>query len=317
MEPIGFSGFRCILVLCREDRISTKVEIRHYLSRQTRGKGLLYGPIHPLLLRGPDVLFSEEANLCGIFFPLAAERANPAHLAARLIESRLALPSECRMVLVVDRDESSDLTRDLRRDFNLIANLGEASLGSFLRDRLDRGASKTTDRKIKLIASARFGEALKVSQQSFRQARVLSRRGDGPSERWIPTIDNERSTIHSGPFTYRPQNRFDAQGTTFSLLTAAKRGGLTRQLRAAGDATVLASWQLDEGVPYPITAQTHLAVASHGMKLLGIRERLLTAAAFAGMAVTPSEDPELIVFTAEFAQAVRNDDIAAQYGNLV
>jgi hypothetical protein len=91
-------------------------------------------------------------------------------------------------------------------------------------------------------------------------------------------------------FAYAPRNRAEIAGETISLLAAKRRAGLTRQVRNAGDAHLLESWTLDEGVPYPQQATTHIAMAAHGLDLLTPRDGLVVASAFAGVALTPGED---------------------------
>ncbi|RYG89835.1 MAG: hypothetical protein EON59_00900 [Alphaproteobacteria bacterium] len=281
------------------------LSVRQYLYRQAKGRHLLFWPEHPLLLRGPQALFAENANLCAFFSPLAAERSNPAHLAARLIESKLALPSECRMILILGGDIPTDFALDLGRDFNLIVQERDASLGTFIRDRMDRGVSKAADKEVKLIASARFGAALLTSQRTFREARVQSRKIGMRADVWTPSIQGDRSEVRSGKFLYRPQNRFEFNGDSFSILKSSQRNGLSRQLRGAVDASVLEGWQLDEGALYPVPARTNFAVAVHGLELLQAREKLVTASAFAGVAITPTVDATTIAFAQRYSVTAR------------
>jgi hypothetical protein len=77
---------------------------------------------------------------------MADERSNAAHLAARLIDARLALPLDCRMILVLSRMEDQDQANLLRRDFNLVVTSGDQALGTFLRDPRDLGAAKMPDK---------------------------------------------------------------------------------------------------------------------------------------------------------------------------
>lgn len=236
---------------------------------------------------------------------MADERLNAAHLAARLIHARLALPFDCRMVLVLSRMENQDQANLLRRDFNLIVTSGDRSLEAFLRDPHDLGAAMKPDRSIKDVAMRRFDAALRTSQRVFREARARSRQVDtfkafGSStslRRQVPAELPKRSD-----FVYRPRNRFETPGGPISLLEAARRPGLARQLRCAVDAHLLESWILDTGVPFPLLSETHLAVAAHGLELLRPREGLLTAAAFAGVAVSPTARDDVVEYAVRTAK---------------
>lgn len=283
--------------------------VQTYLRRQSRGGELVLGPRHPLLFRGPQALFSQPGNLCAIFSPMADERANGAHLAARLIDARLALPIECRMILVLSDSDDQDQAHLLRRDFNLVVTSGDRALGAFLRNTADRGAAETQDRATKDVAMGRFGVALTTSQRVFREARTSFRkeaatlfpRTDRRARRDIFDSDSGLSD-----YAYRPRNRFDTEFGTVSFLEAKGRAGLSRQLRSAVDSHLLDAWKLDAGVPVPIASDTHVAAATHGLELFRVRENMLIAAAFAGVAVSPTTRSDVVEYafrTAKMAKA--------------
>lgn len=266
------------------------------------------------MLRGPQALFSLPGNLCALFWMQAGERANPAHLAARLIDARLALPSECRMILIVGRKDEERQVHLLRRDFNLIVPTGDSALSAFLRDKHDLGVAKAPDRRTKEAVRTRFGIALTTSQRTFREARVRNSDNAVSSRGWIDGLEPQRSDVAwaTQDYAYQPRNTFEAAAGSVSLLAASGRAGLARQLRNAADAHLLASWILDSGVPLPLPTSTHLAVATHGLELLRPREGLLTAAAFAGVAVSPTADGDLVDFAFQSAKRARMEDKEAE-----
>lgn len=185
---------------------------------------------------------------------MADERSNAAHLAARLIDARLALPLDCRMILVLSRMEDQDQANNLRRDFNLVVTSGDQALGTFLRDPRDLGAAKMPDRSTKEVAVRRFDAALRTSQRVFREARARSRQ-EHMSKSFGSSTFLRRQVAAPFPkhsdYVYRPRNRFETPAGPISLLEAARRPGLARQLRSAVDAHLLESWILDTGVPFP------------------------------------------------------------------
>ena len=57
-------------------------------------------PDHPHLFAGPDLLIGGEGKLCGLFLAKKSEASD--RLLARLIASRLAMPTNMRWAVVVD-----------------------------------------------------------------------------------------------------------------------------------------------------------------------------------------------------------------------
>jgi hypothetical protein len=191
---------------------------------------LVLRPDHPLLLRGPDALVGGNNNLCAVFFPHALEHNNPAHLASRLIASRLALPVHCRTLLVMDeRDEPR--FEALAANFSLISTKRDRSLRSFLRDNQDFGKSGPMDRKIQELANRTFDATLSLSDYSFRLARTKGRETVSSKETGkLHRVDG--AEIRSGSFLYRPQNRVRYGEFSASFLSGRQRPTLTRQISA-------------------------------------------------------------------------------------
>lgn len=151
----------------------------------------------------------------------------------------------------------------------------------------------------------RFDAALRTSQRVFREARARSRQ-EHMSKSFGSSTFLRRQVAAPFPkhsdYAYRPRNRFETPAGPISLLEAARRPGLARQLRSAVDAHLLESWILDTGVPFPLSSETHLAVAAHGLELLRPRESLLTAAAFAGVAVSPTARDDVVEYAMQTAK---------------
>jgi hypothetical protein len=247
-------------------------------------------PDHPLLLRSPDALVGGDANLCAIFTPQRLEEGNPAHLASRLIAARLALPGHCRTLLLL-RDDQEDRVAKLSEQFGLVAGTNDKAFGSFIRDRDDFGASRPMSSEIQERANRVFEIALYVSENAYRNSRVVSHT---PEPRGRLSATREVVGIHSGSVSYTPRNRVRFDKGLASILTARDRSGLLRQIILVASGHLLESFQLDQGIPYPRYERPHLAIASDADELLDVRGKTIYGAAFAGVSVIPNENAEVI-----------------------
>jgi hypothetical protein len=94
-----------------------------------RSANAVASPDHPYLMRGPDVLASDESGIVALFVEHVSEVSDGRLLTARLILSNLALPSHTRFVvvprggqvaswdwdLVLDTDDPREITQVTRR----------------------------------------------------------------------------------------------------------------------------------------------------------------------------------------------------------
>jgi hypothetical protein len=133
---------------------------------------LVIQPDHPLLLRSPDALVGGEANLCAIFTPQRIEERNPAHLASRLMAARLALPQHCRTLLLL-QEVQEDRMAKLSDQFGLVAAANDKTFGKFVQDRGDFGGSRAMSPEIQERANRVFEVALYVSENAYRNSRVV------------------------------------------------------------------------------------------------------------------------------------------------
>ncbi|QLH73013.1 hypothetical protein [Rhodopseudomonas palustris] len=249
-------------------------------------------PDHPFLLRGPDVLVGGPDNLCAIFVPQAVELRNPAHLLARLISARLALPRFVRTVLMFKRPEEHRLSF-LQSHFGLTTTETDPHLVQFLNSPNDFGNSEPMKPEIQSLSSQNFDLCMRVVRMAYRAERVLRRSSsDGRS---IASMGHDRWRISTGEVRYSPRNRIVVEGVYASVLSGKTQSNLKRQLSAALTARLLSAYQLDRGVPYPVPhSGPELAIAANALDLFPLRGKEVYALAFSGISLLPTDDLSIV-----------------------
>lgn len=266
-------------------------ELESFLQEHFSETDFVYKPEHPLLLRGPDALVSGPGNLCAFFVPNGWEIDNPAHLATRLISSRLALPEHCRTVLLVDGAEGAFFP--LERDFGLFTSLDDSALTKFIGDSSDFGAARRMERKIQAGVLKTYDTALTLTEQSYRITRT--KRSSSPPElsRRVHS-NNKSSTLESGVLKYSPRNRIEIEGRPMSFLSGKNRNNVIQQLMFAASGAILERYTLDTGIPYPKEKPVHLAISSVAAEAIDMRGKYAHGAAFSGTSLIPTDDLETI-----------------------
>lgn len=250
---------------------------------------LVSRPDHPLLLRGPDALVGVEDSLCAVFEPHGLEERNPAHLATRLIASRLALPRSARTLLVLSRRQESRFAA-IANQFSLTTNRSDQSLRLFLRSH-DFGQTRPLELESFVAGQKRFDAAMEVTRFAF----FLNRRSSESlraGKLFRDTRVSRRLSLKG--LHYDPRNRVVVQGIETSLLTAESKSNLIRQVNSTLSGNVLESFDLVEGLPQEKSTYRHSAVASAGEKLLDLRSKAVYAAALTGTAVIFGSKAEVI-----------------------
>lgn len=250
---------------------------------------LVSRPDHPLLLRGPDALVGVENSLCAVFEPHSLEERNPAHLATRLIASRLALPRSARTLLVLSRRQESRFAA-IATQFSLTTNRSDQSLRLFLRSH-DFGQTRPLELESFVAGQKRFDAAMEVTRFAF----FLNRRSNESIRAGKPFRETRVSRrLSLKGLHYDPRNRVVVQGIETSLLTAESKNNLIRQVNSTLSGNVLESFDLVEGLPQEKSTYRHSAVASAGEKLLDLRSKAVYAAALTGTAVIFGSKAEVI-----------------------
>jgi hypothetical protein len=254
-------------------------------------------PDHPLLLRAPDALMGAHDNLCAIFEPHSIEIQNPAHLVTRLISARLALPRFVRTVLILKKGQESRFSL-FEHHFGLLTDKSDPHLRQFLGSAQDFGHSRSMDPEIQARAGKAFDQSMEIANFAYRMDRIS--KISGRDVRSIVAEPPKRGRVTMGPFQYDPRNRVSVEGVEASVLSGRTRSSLTRQLNAALTAYLLETYQLDRGVPYLKKGESlaQLAIAVDAREIFNIRSKEVYAAAFSGLALISTVDPDVVLETA-------------------
>ncbi|WP_146090421.1 hypothetical protein [Rhodopseudomonas palustris] len=249
-------------------------------------------PDHPFLLRGPDVLVGGPDNLCAIFAPQAIELRNPAHLLARMIAARLALPGFARTALIFKKPEQHRLSF-LSPHFGLTTTESDPHLIQFLNSPNDFGNSEPMKPDIQSWSSRNFDLCMQVVRMAYRAERVS--RAGGRDGRSVVLRDYDRRRISMGGVQYSPRNRIIVGNVSSSIISAKSQSNMRRQLNAALTARLLSAYQLDRGVPYPLLdAVPELAIAPDALDLFTLRGKEVYALAFSGVALLPTSNQGIV-----------------------
>lgn len=266
----------------------------NFLSNLVASSELVFNPDHPLLLRGPDALVSYGTALCAVFEPHSLEERNPAHLASRLIASRLALPRSTRTLLVLTRSQEPRFT-EVEGQFGLTTNRSDQSLRRFLRSD-DFGRTLPVERDTFALVGKRFDAAMEVTRFAF----FLNRRVDDESRVTRRFSEKPiRRRIAMNGLHYAPRNRALVNGVEASLIGARSKHNFVRQVNAALSGNLLDTFYLSGGVPVEKAAHNHAVVVEHGETMLSLHSKEVYASAFSGTAVVAGSSDEVLRETME------------------
>jgi hypothetical protein len=257
-----------------------------------RGFRQIIYPESHLIFRGPDAVLSAPHNICALFLPNALERKNPAHLASRLIATRLAYPAETRCVLVPDSEKSD---WDLQKDFDVSLPASNRNLIEFIRTPEETGKPPADAFRQNTID--RFDRALRTSLLSYRLQRFEARRPLAERRRPIQKteafVSDTRIDFRHGAI--RQRDRYLFHDVPLILATGRRQNALLRRTRSTADAQFIFDYGLDNGALYPRrSSQVALLVVDHWASLFDESSKAVMAAAFAGIALAPATDPEEI-----------------------
>jgi hypothetical protein len=273
--------------------LQEKKWLREFLTTpHLRGFRQIIYPEHALIFRGPDAVLSAPHNICALFLPNASERKNPAHLASRLIATRLAYPAETRCVLVPDSGKSE---WDLRKDFDASLPGSDQKLIEFIRTPEETGKPPADAFRQNTID--RFDRALRTSLLSYRLQRFEAKRPAEERRRPVRKSDLfiSDSRIDFRHDTIRQRDRYLFREVPLILATGRGRNALLRRTRSTADVQFIFDYGLDNGAIYSKrSSQVALLVVEHWTNLFDENSKAVMAAAFAGIALAPSTDPEEI-----------------------
>lgn len=263
----------------------------------------VFGPDHPLLFRGPDLLLGNQQTLTGIFVPNAAEQRNPAHLIARLIATRLAYPNEMRCVLLAFKEYPYG---DLTKDFDGWFTLQDRHLIDFLADNSPRRREKMSP-EMRQRAMKRFDQALRGTAFSFRLQRRSRRenpeRSTSISARLLSRLKSDLPTapsVESSGYRLRPTSRYIWNQTPIVVTESERHQTVLRRIKSTSEIQYLDDFQLDNGTPH-FRGQANFAVfvSPRGAEVFDPSSKTSLASAFAGITFAPTDDPaELDEFVA-------------------
>jgi hypothetical protein len=260
---------------------------------ENSGKSLR--PTIPFFSRGPDVLISAPGNICAIFVPTHAERRNAAHLAARLISTRLAYPQETRCILLRSED---NLERFFAHDFDAQISLRDP----FANRRLaspEGGAKPAFSDQVREETVLRFDRALRASLLSYKWR---SRFREGPpvrseADQWrdLRSVLQRLTTADFREQTLRQRGRYSFRDVPVVIARSQSRSALLKRARSAAELQFVSDFGLDNGIPYRrSTADIAIFVSSHWGETFDENSKGVVASAFAGIAIAPSGDPDIV-----------------------
>ncbi len=235
-------------------------------------------PDHPLLLVGPDILIGGEGHTTAVF--LAGPTARPKMLRAKLIASRLALPTNTRTVLV-GSDQVVDHP-DSRGNFDEI--LGGRAPERFL-ERYIRGDAVTKVDGVQLLEIKRRQQ--KIFSKAFLEAKMRQYvdLDSGVSKELIRVLKESALGIGEQPLSignrYSPRKHgVYFQGSWVLSLSARKENA--RNLKHLWASNLAEDFVLDTGIPFSSLNSLSVMLADGWPRYPGDPQKLLRAYAFSG-----------------------------------
>jgi hypothetical protein len=259
------------------------------LRRGLSDKFLVVGsPDHPLLIRGPDILVATNQTITAIFLPLATERHSHGLLKSRLTLSRLALPAHARCILVFGPNDQG-IAKYLMNDFaDTVEWSARADIVAIASSRNFAGRHRDVPPEVIGDAQTRFANAMTIMRLGARLAakpfsaafdeRIVA---DGYPTPLAIRRASRRPIIDRETFSMGLEGVAFAELSDFDLDTSAVRDLIYDQTEHV--------YSLDNGVPYPRSEPSGIAVVRDWPIRTRDSEKLILAAAFGGWAFVLEE----------------------------
>lgn len=262
--------------------------LAHLLRRELSNEFIVVAnPDHPLLIRGPDLLVSTNRTITAIFIPLATERTSWNLLRARLTLSRLALPAHTRCILLAEPNDHP-LATSLTNDFaDVIEWSARTNIVQLISNANFVGRHRDVPPEIIGDAQIRFANAMTVMRLG---ARLVSKPFSAAfDEKFIdrPAISSairrpsRRPIINRQTFTIGLDGIAIAELSDSNVDTSAVRNLVYDQTAHV--------YSLDNGIPYPKSEPSGIAVIQDWPTRTRDSEKLILAAAFGGWAFVLEE----------------------------
>jgi hypothetical protein len=258
-----------------------RLNISRLLSRELESSYIIVsGPDHPLLIEGPDALVGGIGGLLAVFLVKSKERVRPELLKVRYILSRLALPPNARLVLVLSEAKDEGIAQRLGSSFATILTWqSRHELAKISRDTHFVGFQRKLPPEVTEFVRHRYEDALYATRLMQRANRSIE-------------MEKVRERVFKQfPRTGRP-NKTDFQHVAPDMLLTKFGQGApdSISIRSLADQTTLAGFDIGEGVPYPTHKDDYgLAIVDELPEYRGDPDKLVRAAAFAGWGFIPDE----------------------------
>ncbi len=255
---------------------------------------LVEDPDHPLLLRAPDLLTAINGNLTAIFSPQVLEERNPAHLATRLIASRLALPDHTRTVLLISEKNESRFG-SLFSEFSLVTTLKDRSISTFLAEKTESRTAPSIEPALRKFIIKQMDRTFSATESGFRTSRIAKRKGSFAERSYA--LDQRRvvQTIGDRGLNYTPMNRALVGGEMSSILNGETKHNLRRQILSTASGCILERYSSENGYIKLIKNEPHMAIAYNIDEIFGLRDKVTTASAFSSVFLVPDDSIDVIV----------------------
>lgn len=229
---------------------------------------------HPMILEGPDLLVGGEGKLSA-FYNSEGKRSHQ-NLYARVVASKLALPSHCLHIFVMGSESYIDFNAgnfETGQVFDQIIDINDITRRSVLSQRPRVGLENEL-RKIKEYHGMLYSRTFQ-----FSIARRKYQRNDGSSSRVAYHLRKE-CTRRMWVSKYR--------GVDFSAREKAATLYYVKKLCEHR----FSEYVFDNAVPYPKTFGPGIAVSEKIPEIKNDPEKPLRAAAFAGWIMTDASSIE-------------------------
>ena len=236
---------------------------------------------HPVILEGPDVLIGGEGLLISIYH---SRRRSPSNLRARIAVSKLALPSHCLHVLVVETQSMDhSQAQDNLKSFDRMIEISDLTRPSLMRE-------KPSERVTYELGKIKKQQNLFYSRTfQFATARRKHQKDDGSSSR-LARLLHERRNNKNVILNYKGID-----------LSAEDRPTTLPYVKYLCQHR-FSEFEFDNNVPYPKQFTPGIAVSDAIPELKGDPEKPLRAAAFSGWIFTDAssiQDLDAIIDRAE------------------
>jgi hypothetical protein len=281
-------------------------------------------PDHPYLFTSPDVLIGENGTLIAVFVPRNEEERAPQGLYARLIATRLALPSNTRCVLQLKRSKANALSNnpivsqfdetfavdsmsELRRYVNLQRRPSELERNGLSRIR-QRHFAKTSilfeESQIRLRAERKIANPRRAVT-ALPLLEPARRRRDDQSEthllqasrvQQVELLSSSDIPVKREPRQISPMRSGDA---IYAAAVFGQGRSAIAQIKPFCITALDLDYILDNRVPYQTEDSAKVLNASERPVARFDPQKPVRAAAFAGWLVTQANSPQELQEAAE------------------